>query len=43
MDYYSFWKLIMFAVIVIAAVYVVTQIIIAVIMNEIRKILKELR
>jgi len=33
----------MFAVIVIAAVYVVTQIIIAVIMNEIRKILKELR
>ena len=39
-DYYSFWKLIMFAVIVIASVYVCTQIAIMIILNEIRKAIK---
>ena len=39
-DYYSFWKLIMFAVIVIASVYVITQIGIVYLLYEIIKILK---
>ena len=40
MDYYSFWKLIMCAVIVIASIYVITQIGIAYLLGEIIKILK---